>query len=57
MQQQYRIEWKMIHSGHTGNGSWHYSEKFIKDHVNHLNKEYNGKIDYWVGKKEINKKK
>ena len=50
MQQQYRIEWKNIHSGHTGNGSWYDSEKFIKDNVNHLNKKYNGIIDHWIGK-------
>tara|TARA_Y100000817_G_C16842232_1_gene538525 strand:- start:19 stop:180 length:162 start_codon:yes stop_codon:yes gene_type:complete len=48
MPQQYRIEYKMIHSGgHTGNGSWHDSEKFIKDNINHLNKKYNGIIDHF----------
>ena len=56
MQQQYRIEYKMIHSGHTGNGSWYDSEQFIKDHVDHLNKKYYGIINHWVGKKKSKNK-
>ena len=53
--EQYRLEYKVIQSGHTGHGNWYDSEEFIKEHVNHLNKKYDGKIDHWVGKKKSKK--
>ena len=54
--EQYRLEYKVIQSDHTGNGSWYDSEQFIKDHVDHLNKKYYGIINHWVGKKKSKNK-